>query len=143
MSYLMGQEFNWTGLWATKQGKIVRSFVPTSFDEYHWEVLKSWKRFVSVLLLCIAVPFLSILSLAYSNLMHIPMQVSIIELNAFYLKYILWVPPPHPLNIIRLVLWLFMGLPALREYYQFVSDPYATECCISPRTSLVLTQSCP
>jgi hypothetical protein len=36
----------------------------------------------------------------------------------------LWVPPPHPLNIIRLCLWMFMGLPALREYYQFVSDPY-------------------
>jgi hypothetical protein len=51
------QEFNWTGLWATKQGKIVRSFVPTSFDEYNWEFLKSWKRFVSVLLLCIAVRF--------------------------------------------------------------------------------------
>jgi len=97
------KEFNWTGLWATKQGKIVRSFIPTSFDEYNWEFLKSWKRFVSVLLLCIA--------------------VSIIELNAFYLKYILWVPPPHPLNVLRLCLWLFMGLPALREYYQFVSDP--------------------
>lgn len=97
------KEFNWTGLWATKQGKIVRSFVPTSFDEYRWEFLSNWKRFVSVLLLCIA--------------------VSIIELNAFYLKYILWVPPPHPLNIIRLCLWMFMGLPALREYYQFVSDP--------------------
>jgi hypothetical protein len=49
------QEFNWTGLWATKQGKIVRSFVPTSFDEYRWEFLSNWKRFVSVLLLCIAV----------------------------------------------------------------------------------------
>jgi phosphatidylserine synthase 2 len=58
--------------------------------------------------------------------------VSLIELNAFYLKYILWVPPPHPLNIIRLCLWLFMGLPALREYYQFVSDPYA------PNSPLVL-----
>lgn len=120
------QEFNWTGLWATKQGKIVRSFVPTSFDEYRWEVLSSWKRFVSVLLLCIAVRFLTLIPehMRTPLLNSIVPQVSIIELNAFYLKYILWVPPPHPLNIIRLSLWMFMGLPALREYYQFVSDPY-------------------
>jgi phosphatidylserine synthase 2 len=97
------KEFNWTGLWATKKGKLVRAFVPTSFDQYRWEIFANWRRFVSVMLLCAA--------------------VSIIELNAFYLKYILWVPPPHPLNIARLFLWLFMGLPALREYYQFVSDP--------------------
>ena len=32
-------------------------------------------------------------------------------------------------NIIRLFLWLFMGLPALREYYQFVSDPYVIILC--------------
>jgi hypothetical protein len=116
-------------LWATKQGKIVRSFVPTSFDEYRWEFLSNWKRFVSVLLLCIAVgtPHPDSCRLWSEDqwlMFSFFRQVSIIELNAFYLKYILWVPPPHPLNIIRLCLWLFMGLPALREYYQFVSDPY-------------------
>eukprot|EP01087_Luapelamoeba_hula_P013646 TRINITY_DN3901_c0_g1_i2.p1 TRINITY_DN3901_c0_g1~~TRINITY_DN3901_c0_g1_i2.p1 ORF type:complete len:500 (+),score=92.13 TRINITY_DN3901_c0_g1_i2:36-1502(+) len=97
------KEYNWSGLWATKKGKIISSFVPTDFDEFQWEMLSNWRRFVSVLLFCLA--------------------ISLIELNAFYLKFVLWVPPPHPLNIGRLLLWLFMGLPAAREYYQFVVDP--------------------
>ena len=101
------QEFNWTGLWATKQGKIVRSFVPTSFDEYRWEFLSNWKRFVSVLLLCIAVrstnpehscalPYESLVTESMRPSYSLPLsflfcrvQLSIIELNAFYLKYIL------------------------------------------------------
>ncbi|KAL6065532.1 CDP-diacylglycerol--serine O-phosphatidyltransferase [Balamuthia mandrillaris] len=97
------KEYNWTGLWASKKGKLVRNFLPEKFEEYHWEVLSNWRRCVSVLLLCLA--------------------ISITELNAFYLKFILWVPPPHPLNIARLLLWLALAFPALREYYQFVSDP--------------------
>jgi len=36
---------------------------------------------------------------------------------------VLWLPPPHWINVSRLVLWMFTGLPALREYYQFVTDP--------------------
>lgn len=38
----------------------------------------------------------------------------------FFLKYALWVPPTNPLNTVRLVLWLLVGAPAVREYYEFI-----------------------
>ena len=46
------------------------------------------------------------------------------ELNAFYLKYLLWLEPPHFLNVIRLVYYFLAGMPAIRELYQYLSDPY-------------------
>jgi len=103
------KEYDWTGLWTmkTKKGKKIGNFVFNSFlpswSEYHWDILHSWKRFVSVIVVVIA--------------------ISVIELNAFYLKYVLWVPPPHPLNVGRLFLWVSIGMPGGREFYQFCSDP--------------------
>jgi len=42
--------------------------------------------------------------------------------NAFFLKYVLWIPPLNPLNTYRLIL-LFMGaLPATKEYYTFIDS---------------------
>eukprot|EP01089_Gocevia_fonbrunei_P015768 TRINITY_DN4708_c0_g1_i1.p1 TRINITY_DN4708_c0_g1~~TRINITY_DN4708_c0_g1_i1.p1 ORF type:complete len:448 (-),score=75.30 TRINITY_DN4708_c0_g1_i1:178-1377(-) len=97
------KEYDWTGLWTgTKKGKVMRAFTP-AWSEYHWDFLHNWKRFASVLLVIVS--------------------ISIVELNAFYLKFILWVPPPHPLNVGRLILWMAIGMPGLREFYQFVSDP--------------------
>jgi len=75
----------------------------SNVEEYHWEVLKSWKRLVAVVLLVII--------------------ISIVELNAFFLKYVLWIPPPHPINVARLLLWWSIGLPGMREFYQYVVDP--------------------
>ncbi|KAJ3052825.1 hypothetical protein HK097_005587 [Rhizophlyctis rosea] len=49
-------------------------------------------------------------------------QILQCELNAFYLKFLLWLPPEHFLNIWRLILYFFMALPAVRELYQFISD---------------------
>jgi hypothetical protein len=43
-----------------------------------------------------------------------------VEVNVFFLKYALWVPPTNPLNTARLVLWLLVGAPAVREYYEFI-----------------------
>lgn len=44
------------------------------------------------------------------------------ELNAFYLKYLLWVPPAHWLNIARISLHALAGAVAVREVYQYCSD---------------------
>lgn len=44
------------------------------------------------------------------------------ELNAFYLKYLLWVPPAHWLNIARIALHALAGAVAVREMYQYFSD---------------------
>lgn len=44
------------------------------------------------------------------------------QVNAFFLKYVLWIPPLNPLNTYRLIL-LFMGaLPATKEYYTFIDS---------------------
>jgi phosphatidylserine synthase 2 len=45
------------------------------------------------------------------------------ELLAFFLKYLLWIPPLNPLNSYRLILWFFLAAPAIREYYEFISNP--------------------
>jgi len=44
------------------------------------------------------------------------------ELNAFYLKYLLWLPPSHWINITRLLLIVAMGAVSLREAYQYFTD---------------------
>lgn len=45
------------------------------------------------------------------------------ELNAFYLKYLLWIPSAHFINTSRITLHAFMGAVAVREAYQFFTDP--------------------
>lgn len=42
------------------------------------------------------------------------------EVNAFFLKYVLWIPPRNPLNTYRLVLLFLLALPAGREYYSYL-----------------------
>jgi len=44
------------------------------------------------------------------------------ELNAFFLKFIYGIPPPHILNTLRLVLWFAQANIAIREYYVFITD---------------------
>jgi len=46
----------------------------------------------------------------------------VFELNAFFLKYVLWIPPPHLLNHIRLALWFGIANIATREYYVFITS---------------------
>ena len=46
----------------------------------------------------------------------------LIEVNSFFLKYVLWIPPLNPLNTYRLVLLFLMGIPAVREYYIFIEN---------------------
>ena len=42
---------------------------------------------------------------------------------AFFLKYLLWIPTLNPLNTYRLILWFFLAAPAIREYYEWISNP--------------------
>ena len=48
----------------------------------------------------------------------------IFELNAFFLKYVLWIPPNHILNHTRLILWFAIANIAVREYYVFINSRY-------------------
>ncbi|KAL0477216.1 phosphatidylserine synthase [Acrasis kona] len=91
----------------TTRGKVVRilqQFTPFSWTSYNWRMFENPRRF------------------AYS--IGIVLAMNIVDLNAFFLKYILWVPPRNPLNTYRLLLWFFVGMPAVREYYQFASDDH-------------------
>jgi len=122
--YLQMKEYDWTGLFGRPAAKkrpstppnvdanapppsiwyrALMQFTPQTYDAFNWDILQSPKR------LCAVVIMIAIISL--------------IELNAFFLKYLLWIPPPHPINIWRLLIWSAIGLPGLREYYQFVTDP--------------------
>ena len=45
-----------------------------------------------------------------------------VELNAFFLKFCLWIPPTNPLNTYRLILWCLIANPAIREYNFFLQN---------------------
>ena len=60
------------------------------------------------------------------------------ELNAFYLKYLLWIPPAHPINIYRLFVFFLFTLPAIREVYQYLSDPRCKRIGMRAATDPVL-----
>ena len=46
------------------------------------------------------------------------------ELNTFYLKAMLWVPPNHSLNLYRELLYGFGGACAVKELYDYLSSTY-------------------
>lgn len=90
-------------------------FTPT-FEILDWAIFSSPMRFVQALTLVA-------MTLAF-------------ELNAFFLKTLLWLPPPHFLNISRLLFLWSLALPAVKEYHEFL------EVCMQPlRLSLLFGQS--
>eukprot|EP00803_Ostreobium_quekettii_P011054 evm.model.scf_76.6 EVM.evm.TU.scf_76.6 scf_76:40330-44683(-) len=97
--------YNWRGIseQPTLVAKAKRSFLqflPHSWDNFDWGMYSGPAR-------CIAVFTMVAVFLA-------------IEVQAFFLKYILWVPPRNLLNTYRLLIWFMVGLPAVREYYEFL-----------------------
>jgi len=49
--------------------------------------------------------------------------VLLVDFSSFALKYILWVPPRNPLNTYRLLLWCFLGMLSVREFYEYSTNP--------------------
>eukprot|EP01117_Protostelium_nocturnum_P013513 TRINITY_DN5047_c0_g1_i3.p1 TRINITY_DN5047_c0_g1~~TRINITY_DN5047_c0_g1_i3.p1 ORF type:complete len:412 (+),score=101.41 TRINITY_DN5047_c0_g1_i3:507-1742(+) len=103
----------WLGLKFCKWFKMRRyGWVSAELEEYNWNITKSWKRFVAVITIMVV--------------------LNVVELNAFFLKYVLYIPPPHIINILRLFLVWGLAMPATREFYQYVSDPlckrFGTSC---------------
>ncbi len=50
-------------------------------------------------------------------------QVECVDLSAFYLKDVLWVPANHRFNIYRLLPITLVAAVATREMYQYARDP--------------------
>jgi phosphatidylserine synthase 2 len=84
-------------------GMFGRQFLPAEFAAYEWKLVEQPRHLFAAGLLIVI--------------------MEMIELNAFFLKYVLYVPPPSMLNTYRLVFWFFLSLPATREYYSYATDP--------------------
>ena len=106
--YFEMKPYLWRGVGkiAGVKGKIQRTaaqFTPHSWTSFHWwGAGNTFKHYIGVL---------AILSL-----------FNLCELNAFYLKYLLWIPPTHLYNQIRLAMHALIGAVAIREVYQYFSD---------------------
>lgn len=108
LNYLSMKPYHWRGMWniPTYRGKMKRlalQFTPYSWTDFNWRPTSSLIRWLAVL--GIIVIFL------------------LAELNTFYLKFVLWIPPEHYLNLTRLVFFLFLGAASLRETFQYLDDP--------------------
>jgi len=102
------KEFNWTGVkkissTSGKLKRVLKQFTPFSWTNYEWTAFKSVKRLLQVTAM-----------LAF---------VELCELNAFFLKHALWIPPPCPLNTMRLLVLGMLSFPALREWYAYIDGP--------------------
>jgi phosphatidylserine synthase 2 len=86
-----------------KAQRVLKQFTPRSFDTYNWHMFESAKRFTQVCLL---------LAVFTMN-----------EINCFTMKSILNQKPTYHLVPMRLVMWGFLAVPGLREYYCYISDP--------------------
>ncbi|KAL6042073.1 PSS-domain-containing protein [Balamuthia mandrillaris] len=110
--YLEMRRFDWTGSRLPESNFLVKAkavvvqigkqFSPIEWTHNEWDIFSSFGRFFSVLFLIIV--------------------TETIELSGFFLKYILWVPPEHHLNIIRLLIWWLLAIPALREAYAYLTE---------------------
>ncbi|XP_039846701.1 CDP-diacylglycerol--serine O-phosphatidyltransferase 1-like isoform X2 [Panicum virgatum] len=105
--YFDGKTYVWVGL--SRQPNIISKvkrtlgqFTPAQWDKDEWYPLLGPWRFIQVLSLCIV--FMAV------------------ELNTFFLKFCLWIPPRNPLIVYRLVLWWLIAIPTIREYNTYLQD---------------------
>ena len=115
LRYFEMKSYDWTDSGWSSRGsgenrgalhKFLFWFTPR-LDELHWDWLDSWTRLAGTLLLLVI------------------NQGG--ELTAFFLKFILWVPAEHNLNIVRLLIWWAVAAPATRELYLYATDPSVTK----------------
>ncbi|KAI7725379.1 hypothetical protein M8C21_015949 [Ambrosia artemisiifolia] len=105
--YFDGKTYEWVGISRQPNilGKIKRTlcqFTPAHWDKDEWHPFLGPWRFIQVLTLCIV--FLTV------------------ELNTFFLKFCLWIPPRNPIIVYRLVLWWLIAIPTVREYNSYLQD---------------------
>eukprot|EP00879_Flechtneria_rotunda_P017039 GHRR01017845.1.p1 GENE.GHRR01017845.1~~GHRR01017845.1.p1 ORF type:complete len:209 (+),score=63.13 GHRR01017845.1:141-767(+) len=104
--------YNWQGLselsgLVPRASRSVQQLLPYSWTKLDWMVFSSPQRCIQSLL--VVAVFLAV------------------ELNVFFLKYALWIPPINPLNTLRLLLWLLVGAPGVREYYEFIQGETSSQ----------------
>ncbi|KAM8940390.1 phosphatidylserine synthase 2 [Pelodytes ibericus] len=107
LTWLSMKPYQWQGLWniPTYRGKMKRiafQFTPYSWVKFEWKPASNLRRWLAV---C-GIIFVFLLA----------------ELNTFYLKFVLWMPPEHYLVLLRLVFFVNVGGVAMREIYDFMDD---------------------
>jgi len=107
-NYLEIRRYKWSGIRDTpttfgKLKRVLMQFTPHSWIRVRWEITSSLKRFFTL------------------HLFIIVFQLE--ELNAFFLKFILWVPPESSLNVLRLATFTWLALPGCRQCYAYMTDP--------------------
>ncbi|KAK8512942.1 hypothetical protein V6N12_030350 [Hibiscus sabdariffa] len=105
--YFDGRTYEWVGISRQPNiiGKVKQTlllFTPAQWDRDEWQPLLGPWRFFQVLSLCIV--FLTV------------------ELNTFFLKFCLWIPPRNPVIVYRLILWWLIAIPTIREYNSYLQD---------------------
>jgi len=97
--------YNWRGLWhiPTFKGKLSDAFQKINWEEFSWKPSISLKNFLY---------FFSIISLSLLG-----------ELNTFYLKYILWIPPSNFLCLGRLIFLLLVGTESINQAIEYFENP--------------------
>ncbi|XP_020547435.1 CDP-diacylglycerol--serine O-phosphatidyltransferase 1-like isoform X2 [Sesamum indicum] len=105
--YFDGRTYEWVGISRqpnimSKVKRTLGQFTPARWDKDEWHPFLGPFRFIQVLSLCVV--FLTV------------------ELNTFFLKFCLWIPPRNPLIIYRLVLWWLIAIPTIREYNSYLQD---------------------
>ena len=83
--------------------RVLGQFTPHDWLEFDWRPTASLKRWLAILIIA------CLLLLA--------------ELGTFYLKFILWIPPPHFLCIARLLFFLLAGAVSMREAFEYLDNP--------------------
>ena len=111
LKYLSIKEYTWTSLWniRTYKGKmkrVVGQFTPYSWVQFNWKPTANLYRWLAVSVIV----FFSLLA----------------ELNTFYLKFVLWISPDHPLVTLRLVLYALCAFVGVREAYDYAGGKSKT-----------------
>lgn len=102
--YFEMRKFNWVGIrkipnLSGKAKRAIAQFTPAYWLAYDWKIFRSANRFWRVVSMVII--------------------LSVMMLNSFFLKTVLWVPASSSLNVWRLAVWYSAGSYAVAEYYIF------------------------
>jgi len=105
--YFEMKHYSWRGFneIETTKGKIKRvaqQFTPHHWTKFEWGTTKSFKNFCAVILMLI-----------------LAIQL---DLNGFFLKYLLWIPSEHIYVILRLVLLAGASASGTSEAYRYLTD---------------------
>eukprot|EP01084_Bolivina_argentea_P299964 517114_1 len=106
--YFEHKKYEWCELFdeqtlMNKSCHILKLFSPKTWVRVKWEAGHSIVRFIQLLFIIFC--------------------IQLNEMNAFLLKLYLWIPSEHWWNLARLILLSFCTIPAIRQYYFYVTDP--------------------